>query len=198
MAAITSVGTGPSANASNNPITLGVAPAITSANATTFTTGSAGKLHRDHHGQPDPGLTKTGSLPSGVTFVDNGNGTATLSGTPATSGSYPITITANNGIGSPATQSFTLTVDAAPAITSASSTTFTVGSAGTFTVTTTGNPDPGPVGERDPAQRGDLRRQRQRDGHPVRHAGGRYRRELPVHHHGHQRRGQSRPPSPSP
>ena len=136
------MGTGPSANASNNPITLGVAPAITSANATTFTTGSAGSFTVTTTGSPTPAITKTGSLPSGVTFVDNGNGTATLSGTPATSGSYPITITANNGIGSPATQTFTLTVDAAPAITSASSTTFTVGSAGTFTVTTTGNPTP--------------------------------------------------------
>ena len=56
-----------------------------------------------------------------MSFADNGNGTATLSGTPTVSGAFPFTITANNGVGSPATQSFTLTVDAAPAITSASS-----------------------------------------------------------------------------
>ncbi len=37
--------------------------------------------------------------------------------------------------GTPATQSFTLTVNQAPAITSANSTTFTVGTAGSFTVT---------------------------------------------------------------
>lgn len=51
-------------------------------------------------------------LPSGVTFVDNGEGTATLAGTP-TSGSkgvYPFTITANNGVSPSATQSFTVTV----------------------------------------------------------------------------------------
>jgi Putative Ig domain len=49
-----------------------------------------------------------------VTFKDNGNGTATIAGTPATgtAGTYPITITANNGVGSAATQSFTLTVAA--------------------------------------------------------------------------------------
>src|SRR5207253_5060621 len=49
---------------------------------------------------------------SGVSFTDNGNGSATLSGTPAqgTVGSYPITVTANNGVGTNATQSFTLTV----------------------------------------------------------------------------------------
>ena len=28
-------------------------------------------------------LSETGALPSGVTFIDNGNGTATLAGTPA-------------------------------------------------------------------------------------------------------------------
>jgi hypothetical protein len=46
-------------------------------------------------------VTKTGPLPSGVTFVGNANGTATLSGTPAagTAGSYPLTITASNGVG---------------------------------------------------------------------------------------------------
>jgi hypothetical protein len=49
-----------------------------------------------------------------VTFVDNGDGTATLAGTPAagTSGTYPLTIGAANGVGSGASQSFTLTVNA--------------------------------------------------------------------------------------
>ena len=61
---------------------------------------------------------------------------------PGTGGTYPITITASNGILPNATQSFTLTVDQAPAITSGNSTTFTVGTAGTFTVTATGFPAP--------------------------------------------------------
>ena len=49
-----------------------------------------------------------------MTFVDNGDGTATLAGTPAagTGGTYPLTITAANGVAPNATQSFTLTVDA--------------------------------------------------------------------------------------
>src|SRR4029077_16409262 len=55
-------------------------------------------------------------------------------------GSYPITITATNGYGTDATQSFTLTVVQAPVITSVSSTTFTEGVAGSFTVTGTGTP----------------------------------------------------------
>ena len=66
-------------------------------------------------GYPVAALSETGALPSGVTFVDNGNGTATLSGTPAagTGGIYPITITATNGVTPDATQTFTLTVDQA-------------------------------------------------------------------------------------
>ena len=101
-------------------------------------------------GTPTAALSESGSLPSGVTFFDNGNGTATLAGTPAagTGGIYPITITANNGISPAASQSFTLTVDQAPAITSAAATTFTVGSAGTFTVTTSGIPTAALFGNR--------------------------------------------------
>src|SRR6202020_541086 len=48
-----------------------------------------------------------------------------------------------NGVGSNATQSFTLTVSAAPlapTITSGNAATFTVGTAGTFSVTSTGPP----------------------------------------------------------
>src|SRR4029079_5265082 len=48
---------------------------------------------------------------SGVNFVDNGNGTATLSGTPAagTDGVYALTFTATHGAGS-AVHNFTTTV----------------------------------------------------------------------------------------
>ena len=125
----------------------GSAPAITSGSSTTFVVGTAGSFTVTATGTPTPSITETGALPSGVTFTNNGNGTATLAGTPAagTAKSYPLTITATNGVGSPATQSFTLTVSAAtqaPAITSASSTTFWVASAGTFTVTATGTPAP--------------------------------------------------------
>ena len=51
-----------------------------------------------------------------MTFTDNGDGTATLAGTPAaaTGGTYPLTITAANGIAPDATQAFTLTVEQAP------------------------------------------------------------------------------------
>ena len=77
-----------------------------------------------------------------MTFVDNGDGTATLAGTPAagTGGSYPLTITASNGVAHRRHQSFTLTVNRrrpSPAPTAPPSPS---GTAGTFTVTTTGFP----------------------------------------------------------
>ncbi len=129
----------------NFTLTVNEAPGITSANATTFQTGIPGTftVTTNHH-YPEVTMTATGTLPAGVTLVDNGNGTATLGGTPAanTGGTYPITMTANNGITPNGTQSFTLTVNQPPAITSASSALFTVRTAGSFTVMKTGFPTP--------------------------------------------------------
>ncbi len=85
-------------------------PSITSASSTTFTEGSAGSFAVNTTGFPTPAISESGALPNGVTFTDNGNGTATLAGTATAYGTYPITITANNGISPPAQQSFTLTV----------------------------------------------------------------------------------------
>ena len=55
-------------------------------------------------------ITETGALPLGVHFVDNGNGTATLSGTEPLSGSYSFSLDASNGISPDATETFTLNV----------------------------------------------------------------------------------------
>ncbi|HEY5187311.1 MAG TPA: cell wall-binding repeat-containing protein [Actinomycetes bacterium] len=120
------------------------ASAITSAASVSFTAGSAGSFTVTTSGSPAPRLSVTGALPSGVSFIDNGDGTATLSGKPAagTGGSYALTLTAHNGVGSDATQAFTMTVSQASAITSAASMSFTAGSAGSFTVTTSGSPAP--------------------------------------------------------
>jgi putative Ig domain-containing protein len=122
-------------------LTVTEIPSITSANHTTFIVGSAGTFTvTTHAGFPTATtLTEVGSLPSGVTFTDNGDGTATLAGTPAagTGGTYSLTFTATNTVGH-TSQSFTLTVGESPTITSADHTTFTQGHAGTFTVTTSG------------------------------------------------------------
>jgi putative Ig domain-containing protein len=90
------------------------APTITSANNVAFAIGTASSFLVMATGNPMPTLTETGALPAGVTFTDNHNWSATLGGTPAagTAATYPITITATNGVGAPAVQNFTLTVSA--------------------------------------------------------------------------------------
>ncbi|PYK80766.1 MAG: hypothetical protein DME38_02330 [Verrucomicrobia bacterium] len=130
----------------NNP-----PPAIISADNTTFVVGIFASF-TVRTSPPDPSATVsfTGTLPSGINFTPNSDGTATIDGTASagSQGNYPINITASNGTLPDATQTFTITVqDApplleAPAITSAASTSFTVGTAGTFTITTTGSPTP--------------------------------------------------------
>jgi len=93
-----------------------LAPAITSAGEATFQVGRAGRFTITATGLPTPALSVVGSLPGGVSFADNGNGTASLSGTPTagTGGSYPLTIKASNGALPDAEQGFTLTVQAPP------------------------------------------------------------------------------------
>jgi hypothetical protein len=85
---------------------------LTSALTTTFTVGEKGTFKLTAAGYPAPSLAASGPLPAGVTFKDNGNGTATLTGTPAisTSGSYSFTITLHNGVVPDNSETFTLTV----------------------------------------------------------------------------------------
>lgn len=126
------------------PITKNQAPTISSGSSATFQTGAAGSFSVTTTGSPTPAISASGSLPGGVNFTDNGDGTAALGGMPGagTGGTYPVTITATNGVSPDATQSFVLTVNQAPAIVSANSATFTVGTLGAFTVTATGFPAP--------------------------------------------------------
>ena len=127
-------------------VTVAQAPAITSKKSVNLTAGAPGSFSVQATGSPTATISESGTLPPGVSFTDNGDGTATLAGTPAsgTSGSYPLTITAANGVSPDATQSFTLTVNpaapTAPAINSGGSAAFTAGQQGSFSVLTTGNP----------------------------------------------------------
>jgi uncharacterized repeat protein (TIGR01451 family) len=105
-------------SATTSPQTLALSgagatqPAITSGNAATFVVGVAGSFTVTTTGLPVPAISETGALPTGVMFNDNGDGTATLAGTPGanTEGTYALTLTASNGFGMNATQSFTLNV----------------------------------------------------------------------------------------
>ena len=122
-----------------------VAPTITSAAATTFTAGQAGSFTVTTTGAPSGPtlrLSESAIIPSGVSFTDNGDGTATIAGTPAagSGGRYAFTIAASNGVSPDYNQAFTLTVDEAPAITSAPSRTFTTGESGTCNISASGYP----------------------------------------------------------
>ncbi|HEX2904534.1 MAG TPA: putative Ig domain-containing protein, partial [Jatrophihabitans sp.] len=128
-------------------LTVAETSAFSSADHTTFTAGSAGSFTVSTAGgfPTPPALTEAGALPSGISFADNGDGTATLAGTATTGGVYSLTFTAGNGAAPDATQVFTLTVDGPPAITSANRASFTQGVAGSFTVTTQAGVPASPV-----------------------------------------------------
>src|SRR6202011_1655943 len=114
----------------------------TSPATATMTVGTPGTFTVTTTGTPAPTIGESGALPAGVTFKDNGNGTATLAGTPTgTGGSFAVTLTAASSAGS-VVQAFTLNVTAAPVFTSAASVTFPTGKAGTFAVTASRSPTP--------------------------------------------------------
>ncbi len=112
---ITITGTGPGGtpvHTTTFTLTVQTPPAITSAASATFNQGTAGSFEVTASGSPVPAISTSTSLPTGVTLVDNGNGTATLASTAASpTGFYTINITANNGVGTVATQSFGLTIN---------------------------------------------------------------------------------------
>ena len=103
-------------------LTVNQPPALNGPTAPRFNINVAGSVMYTTTGFPVPAITRTGGLPSGLTFVDNGDGTATLSGTPAfgTGGNYPITITAANGVGVPSVLNVTIVVVAPLAVTTTS------------------------------------------------------------------------------
>ncbi len=97
-------------------LTVQTMPTIISANNAAFTIGQGGSFTLTATGSPTPIFTESGALPGGITFTDNGNGTATLRGVlvAGTQGTYHFMITALNGVGSDFTQRFTLTVNPTP------------------------------------------------------------------------------------
>jgi hypothetical protein len=92
------------------------APQIVSAASATFAAGQPASFTVRASSRPRARLTIAGVLPGGIAFVDRGDGTGTLSGTPgaATTGTFPVTVTASNGFGVPATQALTVTVVGVP------------------------------------------------------------------------------------
>lgn len=111
----TNINSGNLSTLTNTTGTAPVAPSITSAaEASAVADEQMTPFVVEATGNPVPELSVVGTLPAGVVFTDNHDGTAELSGTPAESGPFSFTITAANGIGPAATQNFTLTVSAPP------------------------------------------------------------------------------------
>ncbi|QOC22933.1 putative Ig domain-containing protein [Wenzhouxiangella sp. AB-CW3] len=121
-------------------LTVNEAPSITSDDNHACEVGSTCSFTFEADGHPAATFDLPG-LPAGLSLDSN---SGELSGTPdaGTGGTYNLTLTAGNGIGSDDTQAFTLTVGEAPEITSADSHSCEVGSTCSFTLTATGLPDP--------------------------------------------------------
>jgi len=114
------------------------APTFTSAAGATFTVGQAGNFAVTAAGAP---IFTASGLP---TWASLNQSTGVLSGTPpnGSGGIFTITLTANNGVSPNASQTFTLTVDQSPAITSGPPPATTVNTAYGFTYTFSGYPLP--------------------------------------------------------
>jgi len=142
MAAVgTTITTGP---ATSEQFTLTVdealsAPTITSADNATIPFGTADTFNVTATGSPAAAFTLSGQ-PTGVT-IDSATGVMSIADTTA-AGVHSFDIIAANGQTPDYTQSFTLTITQAPAITSANSTSVEELVGGSFTVTATGTPVP--------------------------------------------------------
>ncbi|HNO92912.1 MAG TPA: sortase, partial [Anaerolineales bacterium] len=111
-------------NANFNPapqvqedVTATDSPVFTSANHTSFDLGFASTFNITATGNPSTMvISVAGTLPSGITLTDNGDGTASFDGIPGagTVGVYNLVLTANNGILPNGTQNFTLTIRNGP------------------------------------------------------------------------------------
>lgn len=89
-------------------------------------------------GFPLPTVSATG-LPAGVEVVATATG-ARIVGTPTAAGTYPVTLTAGNGVGTAATTGFTLTVGTAPSVSAPTLTPVRVGDELDVELTVTGFP----------------------------------------------------------
>jgi hypothetical protein len=126
-------------------LTVAQAPTVTNACCVRVPVGKPLTIALTTVGYPAPVLSLSGALPTGVTFTDNGNGTATITGTPSTgtATNYPLTLTARNSAGA-ATKSMQLRVvpTGVPIITSPPQAQLYAGQAAQFVVSATGSPVP--------------------------------------------------------
>ena len=144
-------------------------PVVTSLTRATFSVGAGGSHAITAAGYPAPIITAE-TTPAGLELTDQGDGTATLSGTPTgPAATSAVRITAASAVGE-ATAVLTVVVDAAPVFTSDDLVGFDRGVGSSFDITATGDPAPSITTE-DPAARwADPFRPRRRHRHGRRHS----------------------------
>jgi len=86
-------------------VTVNEAPELVGPSVVRFVAGVANTFGFSSDGFPQASFTKTGALPLGLSFVDNGNGSAKITGTASALvvGTYNITVRASNGVDPDAT-----------------------------------------------------------------------------------------------
>jgi hypothetical protein len=125
-------------------ITVTQAPQFTSAASATVAAGRSFSVNIVSTGYPVATITRSGTLPTGITFTAGANGTATLSGTPTSSTagrSYQLTFRATTSVGS-VEQRFILTIASPPTISGNNFAVATTNTSFTYNLQTTGSPTP--------------------------------------------------------
>jgi hypothetical protein len=109
---------------------IAVAAAISSLATAHFTALGPGSFTIQLGGTPSPAVSETGALPAGLKLVNNGNGTATISGFTAllAIGTHRVTLVATNGVGAGAARTLDIVVGFAPVLITPTHATFTAGS----------------------------------------------------------------------
>ena len=127
-------------------------PSFTSPSSAVFTEGTAGSFTVSlgtmsfSNGVYSYGcLSETGTVPTGLSFVANANGTATISGAPTASGVTTLNVIGSDCGSNSTSQSLSIQVRKAPRITSGTVAGFRYGAGGTFTVTTNADAYPVPA-----------------------------------------------------
>ena len=120
------------------------AAAITSPSSFDVRGGTYAKLTVSATGNPMPSLALSGRLPYGLHFTDAANSTGYIYGTPGRTidASFPLEVTATNGVGTAARQSLEIHVALAPtaAFTTRASTEMTTGRYARFEVSALASP----------------------------------------------------------
>jgi hypothetical protein len=123
------------------------APSLSVPGASNALVGSPFSVTLTAGGYPVPAITRTGTVPKGLSFVDNGNGTATISGVPQASGAGPhlIRIHATNLAritNNTASATLTLLVNETPAFTTRATRQAVPGTRFSFVMKARGYPPP--------------------------------------------------------